>query len=296
MIKSLFQLGAKSGMTAREKRVIRLINLMAVAMGSAILCALSFNLIQQEYTNSLLLILFSLLFFSVLIWNKHGQFLVSKIILGFAITVIPFLNLALSGRIPDGQYISVIPACLTSFCVFLLITDRYNERWLHFIGVSYYLLYALFIDSAIVYLSKTTPDLSFINDNYYYYKVPFVICMIFLLIAFRFFKGIIYAYERQAELVQEDLESKVAERTSELLQSNRKLIDFAFITAHEIRGPLSSIMTVTDYFTSNPQDHSIESMLPQLHERSNKMDKAIIKMVKKLEGDVEVNKTGIFHA
>lgn len=287
MINNLLRLGVRAGMTAREKRVIHLTNLMAIAMGIAVLCAVAFNFIKAEYINAILLILFSFIFFSVLLWNKYGNNFISKFIVSFSVTLIPFLNLIISGRIPDGQYISIIPACLTSFCVFLIITDRFSERWLHHIGVAYYLTYAIIIDIVIVYFSKTTPDLSFIRDNYYYYKIPFLICMVFLLIAFRYFKGVIYAYENEAKLVQESLESKVAERTSELMQTNRKLIDLAFITAHEIRGPLSSIMSVTDYFTSNPEDHSIESVLPQLHERTNRMDKAILRMVEKLEDETE---------
>jgi light-regulated signal transduction histidine kinase (bacteriophytochrome) len=125
---------------------------------------------------------------------------------------------------------------------------------------------------------------------------------------FQLFKNIFYRYEKDVEesnlalkqKIQElntvnlSLESKVIERTCDLQESNEKIIDLAFITAHEIRGPLSSILSVTQYLKNNPGDHSIDNVLPDLHEKSVTMDTVIRKMVVKLEGEIiELEKAGI---
>lgn len=301
MIKRIANIGLSTQLNIRQRRVIQLTNLMAIIMAPAILVAVWFNGKLGETVNSVLLIFIAAIYLSILAWNKWGLTIVSKVILGFFVTLNPFINLFISGRIPDGQFISIIPASIISFCALLVVVDRHSETILYYFGLFYYLVYASFIDVIVFNLSEIEPDLPFIRDNYYFYKVPYVICMVIVFLIFHFFKTIIYNYEQEAEHIKmkletknielmslnQNLESKVKLRTKELSEFNDKLIDLAFITAHEIRGPLTSILGVTHYLTTKPEDQSVKQVLPQLHEKSVQMDQVITKMVRKLEGEVD---------
>jgi K+-sensing histidine kinase KdpD len=62
--------------------------------------------------------------------------------------------------------------------------------------------------------------------------------------------------QRQIEELNDSLEKKVTERTAELKFRNEQLTDFAFINAHEIRGPICRLLGLRNLLmlTKNPEE------------------------------------------
>lgn len=297
MIERIANIGVSNHLNIRQRRVVQLINLMSVALALAVSIPIVFNFKAGETTNALVLIALALTYLSNLFWHRVGNRTVPKLILGFVVTFVPYINLIAIGRIPDGQFISMLPSTVASFCCFLIIADQREDQWIYYTGIAYYILLVPFMDLIVIEFSTVKPDIEFMIIHYSYYKIPYVICLILMPFVFYFFKSTFYKYEQESERNQQalesknielfslnnSLESKVKERTSALAISNQRLIELAYITAHEVRGPLSSILSVTNYHLANKQDQSLMEIFPLLHERAVVMDKVIKKMLKTIE-------------
>lgn len=88
--------------------------------------------------------------------------------------------------------------------------------------------------------------------------------------------------------INENLELTIAKRTQKIKEQNEKLVKYAFLSAHEIRGPLSSILGITGMLKDHPDDEALSKILPQLHDKSKDMDFVIKKMVTSLEEEIQL--------
>lgn len=147
----------------------------------------------------------------------------------------------------------------------------------------------LFMDRFLMALSDRVTVIPFLEENYIYYKIPPMLGLFGVVIMVTLFKNTIYNYESENERIKEklhikndELEKIVNERTQALKQSTDRVINMAFITSHEIRGPLASILSITELLQKQPDDEQIKEMIPRLHERSMQMDDVIKKMNKAL--------------
>jgi ligand-binding sensor domain-containing protein len=84
--------------------------------------------------------------------------------------------------------------------------------------------------------------------------------------------------------INTNLEKLVAERTHVLEQQNLKLSEYAFINAHEIRGPLASILGLIHLFelTNDPKEQN--ELLTHLKKSSVELDKIVRATNRMLEG------------
>ena len=298
MVKKIANIGVSDDLNFRERRILQIMNVCSILMASVIIIPLIYNLMIGETTNGLILIAVSGLFLLNLFWNYLGKQLISKIVIAFIVSLVPMANLMISGSIPDGQFLSLLPVTVLSVFGALLVFDRYQEPMCYYLSIIYYTLYAAFFDQ-ICALMGQPHTIEFLEKHYFFYKIPFVLSVLLISAVFTFFKRVIYEYEESVEkakqmlqqkndelnVANKNLEEKINERTKELLASRGKIIDLAFITAHEIRGPLTSILAFTSYFGKHRDDETISEILPQLHEKSAEMDHVITKMVKSLEGE-----------
>ncbi|MEO9965776.1 MAG: tetratricopeptide repeat protein [Reichenbachiella sp.] len=88
--------------------------------------------------------------------------------------------------------------------------------------------------------------------------------------------------------INSNLEKIIEERTQMIKAQNEKLLEYAFLSAHEIRGPLSSILGLTQMLKEHPDDKSLMSITTQLHDKSADMDFVIKKMVTSLEEEIQL--------
>jgi signal transduction histidine kinase len=84
--------------------------------------------------------------------------------------------------------------------------------------------------------------------------------------------------------MNENLEMKVQERTEEIAQQNQKLIEYAFFTAHEVRGPLARILGLVELARIKELMDDREEILERLQEAAQELDEIIRIINRKLEG------------
>lgn len=77
----------------------------------------------------------------------------------------------------------------------------------------------------------------------------------------------------QLERINGNLENIVEERTRELLQKNKQLIEYAYVNAHKVRGPLASIMGLVNLIKEG-EDYQPE-LLSHLKTCTHRLDNVI---------------------
>jgi signal transduction histidine kinase len=83
--------------------------------------------------------------------------------------------------------------------------------------------------------------------------------------------------------MNENLESMVRERTEEIAAKNQRLLEYAFFTAHEVRGPLARILGLVELAKIQELRHEHEEIIVRLHEAANELDEVIRIINRKLE-------------
>lgn len=260
MYRLLTNIGITEDHNFREKRIIQILNITSLTFGGLLLPISFVHFWEGRHVNAYLLMGIGSLFFFNLLWNKMGFLTLSKIIVCFSTSLVPFFNIVISGQIPEGQYLSIIVSSLLFTVTSTILFDNREDKFMYYFSIAFYFVWLLIIDKIFYYLSSSKPDLEFIMTNYTFYKLPAVACFIAIVIMITIFKNIIQKYELENEAVKGELNSKnielaasnqlleerVAERTKKLLEINKKVIDLAFITSHKMRGPLTTIMGITN--------------------------------------------------
>ena len=91
---------------------------------------------------------------------------------------------------------------------------------------------------------------------------------------------------RQIQESNQNLEEKVKERTRDLEMQTASLRKYAFITSHQIRGPLSNLLGMVELFSHPDLDkEEREKMLAHLKSATTKLDETVRKSVEILEQD-----------
>ncbi len=83
--------------------------------------------------------------------------------------------------------------------------------------------------------------------------------------------------------LNENLEGRVQERTEEIRLQNQKLVEYAFFTAHEVRGPLARILGLVELVKVKELNHEREEIITRLQVAANELDEIIRKVNRKLE-------------
>jgi ligand-binding sensor domain-containing protein len=88
----------------------------------------------------------------------------------------------------------------------------------------------------------------------------------------------------QIAQINANLEQLVTERTKVLEEQNRRLSEYAFINAHELRGPLASILGLVHLFEISTDTSEKEELLKHLKKSSHELDKIVRATNRMLEG------------
>jgi len=83
--------------------------------------------------------------------------------------------------------------------------------------------------------------------------------------------------------MNENLETVVRDRTEELKQQNQRLIEYAFFTAHEVRGPLARILGLVELSKINTTPEDRVEILKRLEISAYELDEIIRMINRKLE-------------
>ena len=83
--------------------------------------------------------------------------------------------------------------------------------------------------------------------------------------------------------MNENLERLVLERTEELKLQNQRLIEYAFFTAHEVRGPLARILGLVELSKINQEPEDRIEILKRLEVSAYELDEIIRMINRKLE-------------
>ena len=93
---------------------------------------------------------------------------------------------------------------------------------------------------------------------------------------------------REINQMNENLESMVRERTEEIAAKNQRLLEYAFFTAHEVRGPLARILGLVELAKLQELRHEHEEIIVRLQEAANELDEVIRIINRKLESTKRV--------
>lgn len=100
--------------------------------------------------------------------------------------------------------------------------------------------------------------------------------------------GELYLLSKKLEVLNEDLERRVALRIQRLEQQRERLDNYAWINAHEVRGPLSSILALIMILRSYPQEskENRNKMLASIKLKAKELD-AILHRINEELNDLE---------
>ncbi|MBX2962049.1 MAG: tetratricopeptide repeat-containing sensor histidine kinase [Cyclobacteriaceae bacterium] len=88
--------------------------------------------------------------------------------------------------------------------------------------------------------------------------------------------------------INENLERHIAKRTAVIQNQNDKLRQFAFMNAHEIRGPVASILGLINLLTDTRNESMSRDLIQHLQTSAKKLDEVIHDVNRQLEEDDQI--------
>lgn len=85
--------------------------------------------------------------------------------------------------------------------------------------------------------------------------------------------------------INENLDHLIKEKTSQLVLKNKKLIDYSFLNAHALRGPLARILGLVNLIRMQKQDSETTRLIEMLEVSSKELDTVVHKINKIVEND-----------
>lgn len=93
----------------------------------------------------------------------------------------------------------------------------------------------------------------------------------------------------ELEILNDNLEQMVEERTSVIQKKNVKLKEYSFLNAHIVRGPLANILGLTKLLRAEVKEEDKRQMIDHLHYSADKLDDVLTDIKKKLEKGELIN-------
>lgn len=87
---------------------------------------------------------------------------------------------------------------------------------------------------------------------------------------------------RQVEYMNSKLELKVAQRTKDLEERNRRLEEYAFMNSHLVRAPLANILGLVSHLKNNTTDRKKDELIELIDISSQKLDDEIKNIASRL--------------
>lgn len=97
----------------------------------------------------------------------------------------------------------------------------------------------------------------------------------------------IEAMNKQVQATNQNLEQLVHDRTRVLEDQNKRLTDYSFFNAHELRSPVASILGLVDLLGRSKSDEEREELLAHLDVSAKRLDNAIREINNHLQGGIQ---------
>ena len=93
----------------------------------------------------------------------------------------------------------------------------------------------------------------------------------------------------ELEILNNNLEQIVEERTSVIQKKDVKLKEYSFLNAHIVRGPLANILGLTKLLKGETEENEKREMIDHLYYSADKLDDVLTDIKKKLEKGEMIN-------
>lgn len=87
----------------------------------------------------------------------------------------------------------------------------------------------------------------------------------------------------EIKTMNENLEITVKERTSELEKKNKALEEYAFITAHNLRAPVASVLGLINLMTKLEHDKEAKEIISHMQQSAEKLDTIVTSITRAIE-------------
>ncbi|MEO1049805.1 MAG: hypothetical protein AAFX87_04250 [Bacteroidota bacterium] len=285
-----------------------------------ILCllVLPFSIFVFKDTDAIVRALLVVLIASAaLVANRYHLYKLSKWVLVFAPAMIILILPILTGDIMDGNFLTYPCICIGISMMPYLVFDQSKEKVALIAGVVLYFLFTLFIDRLLMLGGNHNQFSVWIMENYLAYKIPYLTIWIFVNFAVynlirtnkRYIDELYTLNEEIKEKIlsialqnetlkkqrdhisqiNQNLEKIVEERTEKLQSQNQRLIEYSFLNAHKIRGPLARIMGLVYLTKSQVSEDEKLFILDKIDYSAKELDD-VVKEINQTLHDVEQSK------
>ena len=93
----------------------------------------------------------------------------------------------------------------------------------------------------------------------------------------------------ELEILNNNLEQIIEERTHVIQKKNVKLKEYSFLNAHIVRGPLANILGLTKLLKSEVSEDDKQQMIDHLYYSADKLDDVLTDIKKRLEKGEFIN-------
>jgi len=246
-------------------------------------------------------------------WNKISK-LLTAVYFGFFTLIFPLLF-----GIVDKESFFWFPfgAIIFSILPYFIFKPK-AELTSFLITIIFYFLLTMYIDRLMISAAGGDLNMSFLPDDYMMYKAPHIffwgflnVALLVLTFAYDYTeKKLQNAYtllEERSLLIKEqadeigaqneeliaqsdhiretnsNLEKRVEERTKKLVEQNKMLSEYAFINAHLLRSPLSSVLGLIYLLSLINDEEERKEIIERLNDSAQKLDDVVKKIGEVLE-------------
>jgi PAS domain S-box-containing protein len=212
VINNVISIGSAFALTSGERRNIRLANFISLVMAGALLLIILFRILNGslEWWFFLPLAIEAVLFLSIVLLNKYGHNVLSRIILCWApaiLLIIDFRILILHAPVPETSHYVGFRIFQISFACFPFLIFNVSDWSKLLLGFSVPLVIILFFDVVLDQLQVGYFQLGLTDKSYPYNNFRTLISLLVICSSFLFLKKIIEN--------QEDLNNKLIEQLAE---------------------------------------------------------------------------------
>ncbi|HET8858773.1 hypothetical protein [Marivirga sp.] len=299
--------GISFDMDAQERRKVFLTNALALFVAIyTFAVALNDFFIVEYYLAGYRRLAISILMFLIPYLNSKKHFNLSKSIFLFLPSFAQFGIPILIGDITESQFIWFQYVAAIFCSVPFLLFNQEKDRGLIILFFTYYLLITLFIDRGLLYALETPlqPAISDYISDFNRYKFPPLFIALFSSATLMWYNNTNYKYEKilkktnlelnemqeeliskneEYEAINRNLEAMVEERTKQIKSKNSQIIDYAYINAHKVRGPLARIMGLINISEYSNDPEELKNIFDKLRPPSQELNVIIDEINRTLE-------------
>ena len=274
------RLGYSHAKTEEGKRAFyfsNLINLVIITMFLVVLLGDLINILMGKGDINYFIanILLELICIVNLTLNSKGKIHISRILLLVSIFILLFILTPLLNPVRSEAYFwyPYVPTGASLVVYFLFLKEK-EQKYL-IIPVLMNFMIVLFSDTILDYLTmKDLPIKSILKEDYLSYKLNPAIMFIFVNMT------LFYAFQRSRgyEANLNEAKEKLTQKNKELVSSSADKDKINSVIAHDLQGPISSLLNMTYIMKEDPSTlapENREKFVSMLYQSTNQISKLL---------------------